>query len=159
MSALAPLAPQARWLFHLRALSRLFGVWTPGCVVFSVALASKTSWTTGAAVGAALWLAAFVWAVWMPSLTFDRWGYRLTDVDLRVESGVIVRNFSAIPLHRVQFVDIRQGFLDQLFGLATLRVHTASGLGADAAIPGLALEDAERLRGELVARARGDDGV
>jgi hypothetical protein len=58
----------------------------------------------------------------------------------------------------VQHVDLRQGPLDRLFGLACVSVYTAAGQGADAEIVGIAKADAERLRERLV-RAAADDGV
>jgi membrane protein YdbS with pleckstrin-like domain len=156
---LVPLAPRARWLFHLTALVRLIVFWTPAIVVGTVFLGPRISWTYAIATAAVVWILAFVRAIWEPALAFDAWGYRLRETDLLVRSGVLVRTLAAIPVGRVQFVDIHQGMLDQALGLATIRVHTASGLGADASIPGLDVADAETLRHELVARAKGDSGV
>ncbi len=150
---------RARWLFHLRALSRLVFGWSPFTFVVGAVLASQVGWEWGVGVAAGAWVLGFLWSVWMPSLAFERWGYRVGEREVTVVNGVLVRTVSAIPLGRVQFVDVRQGLLDQLFGLATLRIHTASGLGVDAAIPGLDAAEADRLKQDLVARARGDDGV
>ena len=44
-------------------------------------------------------------------------------------------------------------------GLARVQVFTASGIGGDGVIPGLALVDAEALRDQLVQLGGGDDGV
>ena len=153
------LPARARWLFHLRSLLRLAFGWSPFTLVGGGVLASEFGWQWGVGVGGVVWALGFLWAVWMPSLAFERWGYRLGEREVTVMNGVLVRSVSAIPLGRVQFVDIRQGMLDQVFGLATLRIHTASGLGVDAAIPGLDATEADRLKQELVARAKGDDGV
>ena len=153
------LPARARWLFHLRSLSRLVFAWSPFTAVSGAALASQFGWQWGVGIGAFAWVTGFLWAVWMPSLAYERWGYRLGEREVTVVNGVLVRSVSAIPLGRVQYVDVRQGLLDQLFGLATLRIHTASGLGVDAAIPGLDAAEADRLKQELVARAKGDDGV
>lgn len=153
------LPARARWLFHLRSLSRLVFGWSPFTVVSGAVVASQVGWEWGVGLAAFAWVAGFLWSVWMPSLAFERWGYRVGEREVTVVNGVLVRTVSAIPLGRVQFVDVRQGLLDQLFGLATLRIHTASGLGVDAAIPGLDAATADRLKQDLVARAKGDDGV
>jgi membrane protein YdbS with pleckstrin-like domain len=55
-------------------------------------------------------------------------------------------------------VDVKQGPLEQWLRLARVRIHTASGIGADGVIPGLTLDQAELLRDRLV-RPSGNDGV
>ena len=87
-----------------------------------------------------------------------RWGYLIDGDVLLITWGVWFRHFVAIPLHRIQHVDIHQGPLDQMFGLSRLQIYTASGMGADGFIPGLERETAEELRTLLVA-VGGDDGV
>lgn len=153
------LPPRARWRFHISALVQLVAFWSPVCLVGAVILATQLHAATAAAVAGVVWLLAFLWSIWAPSLAFDAWGYLLGERELLVRSGFLVRNLAAIPVGRIQFVDLQQGLVDQWFGLATIRVHTASGLGADAVIPGMDLDDAETLRQALVARAEGDDGV
>ena len=55
-------------------------------------------------------------------------------------------------------MDTQQGPIDRILGLSSLQLYTASGVSADGSIPGLAEEEAERLRDELSKRG-GDDGV
>ncbi len=62
---------------------------------------------------------------------------------------------TVVPFSRLQFVDTRQGPLDRLFRLAELVVHTAA-LGTSARLPGLDVDEAERLR-ERLAQVE-DDG-
>ena len=152
------LASKARVLFHLQALTRLFFFWLPTTVAMGVGLAFLIP-LLGAVISAlAFFLAMFLLAIWYPTWAFDRWGYLLRDEDLVITHGVFIRRVSAIPTHRIQHVDTRQGPLEQWLGLARLQVYTASGMGADGVIPGLLLQDAESLRDELV-RLEGDDGV
>lgn len=155
---LTPLAPRARWLFHLAALVRLAVVGPPVVVGAGIGLAYVADPMVAIGVAAAIGLVATLAAIWLPSLSFDRWGYALDDVELLIQSGVLVRRATAIPAGRIQHVDTHQGPLDQLFGLATLQVYTASGMGADGVIPGLDVDEARRLRDRLI-RTEGDDGV
>ena len=155
---LTPLAPRARVLFHLGALVRLVVFWTPASVVLTVVLGTYQGLGTGVGVGAAVWLVAALLSVWMPTLRFERWGYALDERELLIQRGVLVRRVTAIPSHRIQHVDTHQGPLDQLFGLASVHVYTASGMGADGVIPGLDTREAARLKDALVA-VGGDDGV
>jgi membrane protein YdbS with pleckstrin-like domain len=48
----------------------------------------------------------------------------------------------------MQFVDITAGPLEQLFGIASVRLHTASPR-TNARIPGLPADEAARLRDRL----------
>jgi membrane protein YdbS with pleckstrin-like domain len=50
----------------------------------------------------------------------------------------------------MQFVDVSAGPIDRVFGLATVQLHTAAA-ATDAKIPGLATEEAQRLRDRLAA--------
>lgn len=63
------------------------------------------------------------------------WRYRVhrwetTDEAVYARTGWLVREWRAAPLDRVQTVDAIQGPLEQLLGLSTLRVTTASSGGA-----------------------------
>lgn len=153
-----PLDPRARLLFYLQAFSRLLLFWVPVTTVGIVVAAATVSLTMGLVAGLSWLFLQFVLALWLPAIAFQRWGYALREDDLLIRRGVIVRSVTAIPLSRIQHVDTRQGPLEQWIGLARLQIHTASGVGGDGAIPGLALEAAEALRDHLV-EVKGDDGV
>jgi uncharacterized protein len=94
--------------------------------------------TIGAAVG---------W--WVTGLRWQRWRWELRPNALIVERGVIIRVWQAVPLDRIQFVEITSGPLQRQFGLSTLVVRTAG-----VRTPAVHLEDldepvAERLRSQL----------
>ena len=158
---LHPLAPRARILFHLQALSSLAFLWLPMVSVLTVGLVAVWQLYGALLLGAVVAMGVFILSIWMPSLTFDRWGYLLRQEDLLIARGVWVRRVTSIPTHRIQHVDTQQGPLEQWLGLARVQVHTASGLGADGVIPGLQLDDAEALRDVLMERSQtaADDGV
>jgi len=87
-------------------------------------------------------------------LRYARWRYAVREADLWIRSGVLWVTVSVIPLSRLQFVDTRQGPLDRFFRLSSLVVHTAA-LGTSGKLPGLDVEEAERLR-ERLARVEVD---
>lgn len=115
-----------------------------------------TWWTTQAAleVGAVvipLGVAAIVWGdarPWLlPStgvvaasglvylLVMPRWRFRVhrwetTDHAVYTAQGWINQEWRVAPMSRIQTVDIERGPLQQLFGLATVTVTTASAAGA-----------------------------
>ncbi len=81
--------------------------------------------------------------------SYRGWGYRLRAHDLLVRHGVFSHEFVAVPLARVQQVDISSGPLERLLDLATLVVHTAGTRAARTRIPGLPRDRAAALRDEL----------
>ena len=81
--------------------------------------------------------------------SYRSWGYRLRVHDLLVRHGVFTHEFVAVPLARVQQVDVSSGPLERLLGLATLVVHTAGTRAARTRIPGLPRDRATALRDEL----------
>jgi membrane protein YdbS with pleckstrin-like domain len=116
-------------------------------------IAAVLAWRSGAgvvtiAVVAVLVLFAFV-------LVFVRnryraWGYLERDEDLLVRRGVMIRRLSVVPYGRMQFVEVTAGLAERVFGLATVKLHTAAA-HSDARIPGLEPAEAARLRDRLAA--------
>jgi membrane protein YdbS with pleckstrin-like domain len=159
MAEYTPLDERARLLFYLQAVSWLVFFWFPAVAILAGTLMALVSVVGGLVAGALLSFALFLFAVWYPSLAFDRWGYAVRAEEVLITRGVLVRRVTAIPVSRIQHVDTRQGLIEQWIGLAKVKVHTASGIGGDGVIPGLALRDAEHLRDRLVTLGGGDDGV
>ena len=81
---------------------------------------------------------------------YRAWGYAEREDDLLVRRGVMIRRLSIVPYGRMQFVDVTAGPIDRMFRLATVQLHTAAA-ATDARIPGLAVEEAHRLRDRLAA--------
>lgn len=79
-------------------------------------------------------------------------GYLLREDDLLFRRGIMWQRFVAVPYGRMQLVDINRGPLARAFGLAELKFVTASP-STGVTIPGLPLEEAERLRDHLVSVA------
>ncbi len=85
-------------------------------------------------------------------LSWSRFRYGIIDGHLIIREGVVVRRRRAIPVARVQGIDIKADLLSRLLGLVEVTVQTAGG-GAtepEASIVGIPLSEAERLRGELL---------
>ena len=75
--------------------------------------------------------------------------FLLRTQDFLLQSGVLWRRAALIPLHRVQHVTISQGPLQKRFGLATLKVYTAGGLDAEAALADIEYRVAQALSEQL----------
>ncbi|HEY8735821.1 MAG TPA: PH domain-containing protein [Candidatus Dormibacteraeota bacterium] len=78
------------------------------------------------------------------------WAYCEREEDLLVRRGVMISRLSVIPYGRMQFIDVVSGPVERLFGLATVRMHTAAA-ASGARIPGLGAESAASLRDHLAA--------
>lgn len=75
-------------------------------------------------------------------------GYAEREDDLLIRRGIMFRSTTVVPYGRLQFVDVDSGPVDRMFGLASVKMHTASA-ATDATIPGLPRADADRLRDSL----------
>lgn len=99
---------------------------------------------------------ALVWGVWSVLIAaprrWSRWAHAFTGTELHVASGWLTHAHTVVPVRRVQHIDLTQGVLERRYGLATLVLHTAGTVHARVALPGLAREEAERIRDEIRAR-------
>ena len=82
---------------------------------------------------------------------YDLTGHACREHDLVVCHGVWWKKRICIPRLRVQHVDIESGPIERKLGLCHLSVFTAGSTTAAASIEGLAPEQAEALRAELIA--------
>jgi uncharacterized protein len=106
-------------------------------------------------VGAAGTIAALVW----PPSYHRSWSFQVRADQLRLRRGVFWRSTSVIPFSRIQHVDTEQGPLERWLGLSRLIVFTAGIRGAENVVPGLAAEEAERLRDALAELGGRTDAV
>lgn len=104
---------------------------SPGAITALVGVASVTS------------------ALFWPPLRYRFWRWTVESDRVVIQKGVVWRSRSLIPRVRVQHVDTRTSPLQRWHGLSSLVIYTAGTRGADAEIPGLTTEEAERLREEL----------
>lgn len=148
------LAPQARTLFYVQAALRWLLFWSPA----SLLTGGLGTWLDlgvyGWAIGAAVWVVTFIQALWLPWLAWERFEFCVVDDVLMVRHGVWFRRCAALPLSRIQHIDLGSGVMEQALGLARVAIYTAAGGGADAWIPGLAKPQAEALRDRILRRIR-----
>ncbi len=106
-------------------------------------------WVLG--VAAAALVAVTIWLWWLIGRRVRSYGYVERTDDLLVTSGILFRRLVVVPYGRLQLVDVVAGPLDRMFGIATVRLHTAAAT-TDATIPGLVPEVAAALRDRLAAQ-------
>lgn len=159
------LDPKAVWLFFIRYILRCFiflGIISVYLAVFLykryISISELLVWLW--IIIPALLVIFYIWA----RLSYRFYRYDLNDNGFRKESGVIWKKYVTIPYGRIQNVDIFRGIWARILGLSDLNIQTAglsSGGGrygtsyiAEGRLPGLSQEEAEKLRDELIQRAR-----
>jgi membrane protein YdbS with pleckstrin-like domain len=152
------LNPSAVTLWRIQRGLRLVIVGIPMSTAAGIGLSTVLPTAAAVLIAGVLVLSQAVLALLWPTLEYEAFSYTVRTDDLLVQSGVIFKRWSSIPLSRIQHVDTRQGPLERMLGLSRLLVFTAAGMSADGSIPGLATDVAESMRDEL-SRRGGDDGV
>ncbi len=79
--------------------------------------------------------------------------YRLQGSDLVVTQGLLFRRVRAVPIRRIQNIDLLQNVLHRLLGVAEVRIETASGSEPEAVLRVLTLEQVDQLRSAVFGRA------
>jgi len=128
-------------------------------VVIVVAL----SWQTLAQIGfekfALVVLALAVAVVIFSVVNWLNTGYHVVGRELRIQDGLLWRRNRAIPLERLQAVELRRPLLAQLTGLAELRLEVVGGGKTEAPLAYLTVRDAAALRERLLALAGRTQGI
>ena len=142
-----PLSPGYRRLKHLMVLL-VWGCWAL-IAIAAAGLATGRWWPPV--------LVAIVFAGWIGyryrrvDRVYRAWGYAERDTDLYVRSGLLFRRLVAVPYGRMQVVEVESGPIERHFGLATVKLVTASA-STDAVIPGLDADAAATLRDRLTEK-------
>ncbi|MCZ2401956.1 PH domain-containing protein [Paenarthrobacter sp. Z7-10] len=117
---------------------RTLGSWQkfPGALAWALAIAA---------------LLAMGWRLALIPRQVRAIGYAERDDDLLIRRGLFFQRVMVVPYGRMQYVDVSVGPLERAFGLASVKMHTASA-STNAALEGLPTDEAARLREQLSAR-------
>lgn len=127
---------RAIWLWTLQALAG--AIITAGLGAGAAALISATrpGWVPDWVFDRIWLLPVLIGVLFVPEvLIAPVWRYRVHRWEVSAEvvytrAGWFSRSWQLVPVARVQTVDRTQGLLERLFGLATLKVTTASHAGS-----------------------------
>ena len=151
-----PLGPPERLhpLYLLTGLGKsVKGAW--GLLAGGAVLGAQGRWTLVIGLGLAITAASII-GLFLKWLKLE---YRVGADEIRIDSGFLSRTSRAIPFDRVTDVDIEQGPIHRLFGLARVRLETGASAGSkedDGVLDTISLERAEALREHIRARRRGE---
>lgn len=148
MIELSRLDPKVRFLWMAGSLipATMAGLVAIGLFLADVPIAP---WVVG---GAAAFIA--VTGLILAPARWRSWGYQLTETELIVRFGVVVKTQRWIPRTRVQYVDMIGGPIERALGLRTVTIYTAGTRLADLSIPGLPVQAAELIREDLLSWSR-----
>ena len=110
-------------------------------------VSSRGGWE-GALALAAILAAVTVLFYWV---AYRRFRYGVGAHDVVIESGLLTRTRRSIPFDRVQDVDIEQGPLQRLFGLAKVRIETGGSASDEGLIDSVTVAQADALRAAVRA--------
>lgn len=91
--------------------------------------------------------------IWWPRLVYKHWSYRIGKKVFELRHGILWQVSVAIPLSRLQHIDLHRGPLERRRGLASVQLHTAGTKEASQLIPGLDFGVAQTLRDRLIDAA------
>ena len=95
----------------------------------------------------------FVLSVVAATIRYLTLRYSIQDGELTVQSGLIFRRLRKVPTSRIQNIDLVQNVLHRIFGVAEVRVETASGTEPEATLRVLSLAQVEHLRAKVKSAA------
>lgn len=144
--------PTERWtrvspdLVKVETISVFVG-WVGFVIASIIPVAIWAPWW--AVVGlCAFWVVLLGWRVWAVRRQARSWAYAQRETDLYTTHGVLFKELLVVPYGRMQVVEINAGPLLRRYGLANVRLITASSM-SNAVIPGVTADEAARLREDL----------
>ena len=96
-----------------------------------------------------IFLSGLAMTLSVPKLRYRFWKFDLRSEELYLERGILNRIRTIVPLRRIQHLDVSQNILEREFNLSKLIVHTAGSRSSDVVLPGLRMDEAERLRDDV----------
>ena len=122
-----------------------------------VVIVAALSWQTLGRVGPG-WYAGMVavlllGAIVLSLISWYNTGYHVVGRELRIHEGLLWRRTRAIPLERLQSVEVVRPLLARLSGLAELRLEVVGGGKTEAPLAYVAVADAVALRERLLGLA------
>jgi membrane protein YdbS with pleckstrin-like domain len=130
-------------------------VYTLAVTAFYVFVPADAGWAVSVVrwLGPALVVVYGVVAIGIrPRLRYRVHRWEVTDEAVYTLTGWLSRTWTLVPVSRIQTVDVTRGVVQQLFGLSTVVVLTASSQGT-VRMPHLETDVAHRVAEDLARRA------
>ncbi|MEZ4773274.1 MAG: PH domain-containing protein [Bacteroidia bacterium] len=99
-----------------------------------------------------LWSTLLVVQMIILPMAFKKKSYSMREKDITYRTGLIWQSVTTIPYQRIQHSEVSRGPLEQLFGLASLKIYTAGGGSTDLEISGLDPEKATQMKDYILSQ-------
>lgn len=86
------------------------------------------------------------------TLGFPKKGYALRQHDIHYKTGYLTRKIITVPVNRIQHLEIRQGMISKMMGLAKLKIFTAGNATTDLSLKGISAEQADEIKSLLSSK-------
>ena len=124
-----------------------WGVWMVVLVLPFIVADALIIRPIGGAWGVLSLVAIAIGLVWRtPQRQFAHLGFAMSDDRLRVAHGYMFHTDTIVPFVRIQHIDVGQGPLERLCGVAHIVVHTAGTHNSIVTVPGLDRDAAHAMR-------------
>lgn len=108
-------------------------------------LTIKENWQMTLLFGGGFFLIVLIFSL----LSWLRFTYRVEENELRIESGVIIRQKKYVPLNRIHTIDYSANVIHRLFKLVKVNVDTGSGGASELKLSAITREEGDNLRSAL----------
>ncbi|WPZ12231.1 PH domain-containing protein [Roseivirga spongicola] len=133
-----------------RSLWFLALIISAACIILFNDDIDKGVFEFGVSIGPILlfWVFSLVYAI----KAFPRKRYSLREKDIIYTKGLLWQTRTSIPFNRIQHAEVKQGPIERMFSLHSLKVFTAGGDSSDLVIPGLEEENASRIKEYIMGK-------
>ncbi len=107
-------------------------------------------------LGSGSFLVLAIFNIIVISLGFKKKKYALRQRDVIYTKGLLWQIRTSIPFNRIQHAELKQGPLERMYGLHSLKVFTAGGQSSDLVIPGLKEETALAIKDFILGKTASD---
>ena len=107
--------------------------------------------------GGGFWILIGVLQLFFATKGFRFKGFAIRQRDVAYKKGWLYKRQTIVPFSRIQHVDTKQGVLERIYDLGKLNVYTAGGQGSDLTIPGLAFDEAQRMKSFILGIMESDE--
>ena len=151
---MTPLSPRQMKVLRVRGILAAFPL-AAAALVLDLVLRDQVGTPFGILLAAGVVFAGLL-IVYAPARRYRSWAFLETEDELHVQQGIWFKSRTIVPFGRVQHIDLGQGPVERRFGVGTLTLHTAGTRSSVVSLPGLAYEEAERMRDGIRAKIRED---
>jgi len=102
-------------------------------------------------------IGTFIFLLIWGGISWYRFEFSVSDSELRIEQGVLIRKKLYLTSDRIQVIDISAGVIQRLFGLVAVEVKTAGSSSKEAKINAITRVKAEKLRTLLRKKSENSD--